>query len=271
MVLYEYGTNGYWTGEKMLDHIVRIAILIFRYAFPPNFRALFAFDNASNHRVMADNALIASKMNRGPGGKQPFMRDGHIKEKNYRIQPMVFSPDLDPEDPNYRHRGKQKGIEQVLKERDLFRTRRVDGFAFKLECKSGTCDPTLEGGCCMRMLLSIQNDFLAQTGRLEEEIKARGHFSSFYPKFHCELNFIERYWCSVKHYARNNCKYDLRGLRETIPHALDSVSTASIHRYYMHCMHILDAYRDPTLRYGSQEFTERVYKGHRAVVDKTKY
>jgi hypothetical protein len=43
----EYGKDNYWTGEKMVEHTTRVAIPIFKYAFP-DCEALFAFDNASN-------------------------------------------------------------------------------------------------------------------------------------------------------------------------------------------------------------------------------
>ena len=42
----------------------------------------------------------------------------------------------------------------------------------------------------------------------------------FLPKFHCELNWIERYWGAAKKYARNHCSYTLAGLRTIIPLAL---------------------------------------------------
>ena len=40
-----------------------------------NARGIFLFDNAPSHRKAAEDALNADRMNVGPGGKQPIMRD----------------------------------------------------------------------------------------------------------------------------------------------------------------------------------------------------
>ena len=60
------------------------------------------------------------------------------------------------------------------------------------------------------------------------------------------------------------------GLRRIVPAALDSVLAVPINRYYNHCARVIDAYVDG-LKHGTRDFTARVYKGHRQVVDKTKW
>lgn len=57
-----------------------------------------------------------------------------------------------------------------------------------------------ETGCCATKLMSLQRDFKEQKGWLEEALEVEHQDVIFYPKFHCELNFIERFWCSCKHY-----------------------------------------------------------------------
>ena len=211
----EYGKDNYWTGEKMVEHTTRVAIPIFKHAFP-DCEALFAFDNASNHCAFAEDALVASKMNLMPAGKQPLLRDGFDYNRNMP-QRMMF----DDNHPDPALRGKAKGIQQVLRERGLWREHRSDGFRFLLLCPKTHdrpgCDPALNGECCATALLQSQRDFVEQKGRLQEEVEATGHYVIFYPKFHCELNFIERFWCSAKHYARENCEYSLKGLRRSLP------------------------------------------------------
>ncbi|RPA99439.1 hypothetical protein L873DRAFT_1835395 [Choiromyces venosus 120613-1] len=248
MEFLEYGKDNYWTGEKMVEHTMKIALPIFRWAFP-DCQALFAFDNASNHSCFSSDALVASRMNRNPGGKQPHMREGFIHSKQH---------------PQAMRYGKAKGIEQVLRERGLWRKKREDEFAFLLECPTRNnwsgCDLSLVDGCCARVL-GRERDFREQKGRLQEELEAAGQTVIFYPKFHCELNFIERFWCAAKYFARENCQYSLEGLRETILMALDSVSTSSVHHYFLGCMRILNAYRSG-LVYGTVDFKQAVYRSH---------
>jgi hypothetical protein len=63
---FEYGKDNYWTGDKMVEHAARVAVPIFKRAFP-DCEALCAF---------AVDALVSSKKNLLPGGKQPLPRDG---------------------------------------------------------------------------------------------------------------------------------------------------------------------------------------------------
>ena len=51
------------------------------------------------------------------------------------------------------------------------------------------------------------------------ELRATGY--CFYPKFHCELNPIETYWCQGKWYTKGHCDFTLEGLRKTVPLALN--------------------------------------------------
>jgi len=174
--------------------------------------------------------------------------------------------------------GKCKGIKRVLQEPGLWWEWRADGCRSPLECSTigghtgCDCDEDgkLSGGCCARVVLTAEPDLLGRKGRLEEELLAEGHEAIFYPKFHCELNFIERFWCAAKFYARENCQYSLAGLRETLPAALHSVTGAAIYNYYAQCMKILEAYRADQ-SYGTKEFQAAVHKTHRRIEDKSKW
>ena len=170
MQLLEFGKDNYWTGDEMVGGSYPTNFLS-TYAFP-GCEALFAFENASNHCAFASDILLVSRMHRNPGST-PF-------RLGWKPQAMVFSDNH----PVPKLRGQAKGIEQVLRERGLWRDCRSDGFAFLLQRpvsdnRTG-CDSIVEGGRCTRSLLAGQPDFLTQKGRLEEETQARGHSVIFF-------------------------------------------------------------------------------------------
>jgi hypothetical protein len=55
-------------------HQVKDTIKIFDVKYPDGV-AVFIFDCSSAHEAFASDALLAHKMNRSSGGKQPKMRD----------------------------------------------------------------------------------------------------------------------------------------------------------------------------------------------------
>ncbi|CAG8566112.1 28459_t:CDS:2 [Racocetra persica] len=59
------------------------------------------------------------------------------------------------------------------------------------ECKAGALT-NLQ--CCATNILKRQPDFASQKNHLQEIIEAAGHLCIFYPKYHCELNYIESFW-----------------------------------------------------------------------------
>lgn len=279
----EYGKDNYWTGDMMVDQTIYEALPIFKRAFP-RFKALFAFDNASNHCAYAPDALVVERMNLNPGGKAPHMHETFFyrEDRTMITQPMSYPENHD----NYLLRGKAKGMKAVLEERGLWPSNGRNGIGERFladcptnwgrpGCPDGLTDDVqkeIVGRCCARTLLRNQQDFKEQKGRLETEINERSHLIIFYPKFHCELNFIERFWAGAKYYARENCQYDFAGLRSILPDALHSVTIKSINRYYKHCERLIDAYSDPQrFKYGTKGFSDRVYSGHRQVIDKTKW
>ncbi|PKK57556.1 hypothetical protein RhiirC2_721147 [Rhizophagus irregularis] len=84
---------------------------------------------------------------------------------------------------------KPKGIKQVLIECGKW-----SPGGLILDCKK--CKEKIQDisrtTCCARRVISLEPDFIAQKGAIEELIEKAGHKYIFFPKFHCELNFIER-------------------------------------------------------------------------------
>ncbi|GES95773.1 hypothetical protein GLOIN_2v1785920 [Rhizophagus clarus] len=65
------------------------------------------------------------------------------------------------------------------------------------KCKE-KCQDSSRTSCCACRVISLEPDFLAQKGAIEELIENAGHKCIFFSKFHCELNFIKRYWSAAK-------------------------------------------------------------------------
>lgn len=108
-----------------------------------------------------------------------------------------------------------KGMEQIIKERGLW-----PAGGLRAECPGFKCEPGLTD-CCCRRLLFCQPDFVAQKSQLEEYVMQRGHLCDFYPKYHCELNFIEQYWGAAKYIFRN-------GPRTSTEHELEAKVMSSL-------------------------------------------
>jgi hypothetical protein len=82
------------------------------------------------------------------------------------------------------------------------------------------------------------------------------HEVIYYPKFHCELNHIEHFWCHCKGFARSNCEYSLEKLRVTVPAALSSVKNSTILGNYERCRRKMELYR-LGIAYGSREWQKK--------------
>ena len=93
---------------------------------------------------------------------------------------------------------------------------------------------------------------------------AAGFKLIFYPKYHCELNFIEMVWGFVKALHRRRCTYNYAHLKEGLPNTLESIPLRSIRKFHWKTLRYISAYRldftGPLLEYAVKKFTS-----HRAV------
>jgi hypothetical protein len=154
-------------------------------------------------------------MNVNPCGKQASMRGGWFIHEGQKInQPMVFPTNH----PQYWNQ--PKGIKAVLTERGLYCA------YLRGKCKN-KCDAEATK-CCNKHILELQADFVEQKSLVQETIEGVGHLCLFFPKFHCELNFIEYFWAQVKKILRDNCDYTFNTLKENMPKALKLVPLTSI-------------------------------------------
>ena len=257
------------------------------------------------HNAYAEDALLAHKMNVNPGGKQPKMRDTVWNGKRQCMQfeegdTLLFDFDeyeagLEITEDHELH-GEAKGAKQVSLERELpiHCGRTKDG---KQKYVRGCCvkpkkteeelfddemlraqgkahlvtDKVKHSGsraapCCCAYALSQCEDFLNQKNAIEEVIAQAGHRCIFLPKYHPELNYIERIWGHIKRWLRDNCLYTMQGLWDNIDRALsESITPISLQRKFARkSWRWMSAYRKgltPELT----AFATRKYHGHRGI------
>ena len=184
---------------------------------------------------MADESLDVSIMNVGPGGKQQVMHDDFWEGKAFSLN----------------CNGVPKGLRAVLEERGV-------------NTRGMTADK-------MRKTLQSHADFKNEKSRVERYLEQRRHIVYFLPKYHCELNPIERVWAQAKHYTRAYCNYSIQSLRKNVVPALESVPLESIQKHFAKVRHYMFAYLEGVP--GGSELKEvvkkykRNIKSHRRISD----
>ena len=84
----------------------------------------------------------------------------------------------------------------------------------------------------------------------------------FYPKFHCELNFIEMIWGWTKGHHRRNCTYNYKDLKEGLPITFEEIMPiAYVRRAFDHCLRFMAGYR-VGLTGVVLEYAIKKYKSH---------
>ena len=231
-VLWKYGVadEGYWDNDNFIKQ-VKVAAQIAEVKFPAvSHNLLFIFDQSSGHAAFPADALNVNRMNVKPGGQQPAMHD---TVWNGKVQKMVFSD------------GTPKGMKVVLRERGV--------------------DVHRLTAAQMKDILAKMEDFKNEKTLVERVLKARGHRCIFLPKYHCELNPIERVWGQAKKYTREHCDYTSAGLQGTIVPALESVDIDLIRKYFRKARDYMRAYREGNTPGNGLEKKVKLYKSHRRV------
>ena len=80
----------------------------------------------------------------------------------------------------------------------------------------------------MRETLAKHSDFRDEKSMIEHILIDSAYIPCFLPKFHPELNPIERVWAQLKRYTRAHCKYSLPSLQKNIPLVYNSVTVQNI-------------------------------------------
>ena len=108
----------------------------------------------------------------------------------------------------------------------------------------------------------------ARLSRAEEQsrhhVEDAGDIADFYPKYHCELNFIERVWGETKRHTRKNCHFNFQQMTVQVPTTIRSIDIKHVRNYHRRIWRYLDAY-SKELNGRMAEWAVQKYKGHRKV------
>jgi hypothetical protein len=224
-LFFKAGKNrdGYFDGEDLLRQVEN-AIDIFENKTNGFATGLFMFDNAPSHQRRAPDALSARKMPKNPHPMWRHHKGGpkmRLTSFGINNQPQDFYFPADhPTMPGW-----FKGMENIIRERGLWPENGLSAQCEGFKCEKGRIY------CCCRRLLFSQPDFMNQKSHLEELITSRGHICDFYPKYHCELNFIEQYWGAAKLRYRISPKTaDMKEMERNVRECLDDVPVVQITR-----------------------------------------
>ncbi|KZV99844.1 hypothetical protein EXIGLDRAFT_668139 [Exidia glandulosa HHB12029] len=298
MVIIYPGKNhdGWWDLKQLFAQIVD-ALDVFEYLHPED-QAVFIFDQSTAHAAYADDALVASRMQVGSGTKQPKMHDTRIPADNpdpnlrNKLQKMV-TDDGHPKGMEIvlkerglydrirpgghgKPVGKCKNCSASETKRTELEKRAREALESDPELygslsnamsvlASGSDAPIPDSGdewCCMQKCLSLQKDFLAEKPKIQQYIEGRGHFCTFLPKFHCELNPIEMVWAYAKQKFRAEADGTFPTAKALVPKCLDAVSTTTIRHYFRRVYRYMDAYRKG-LDAKQAAHAVKKYKSHR--------
>ena len=117
----------------------------------------------------------------------------------------------------------------------------------------------------MRVVLPNHDDFVKEKTSIEHFVEGHGHLALFLPKFHCELNPIERVWGHSKRYCRAYSNFTLVKLRQIINPALESVSLDLIRKFYRKARDYERAYTEGLKAGKEVQEAVKQYKSHRRI------
>jgi hypothetical protein len=169
---------------------------------------------------------------KGPGGNAVSVHMEDARFEDGTIQELYYPTD-------HEFAGRFKGMRQLVWERyergipgipNPMEKKSATSKMFKIngECKGFKC-PQGSKTCCLRRILFTQPDFESVKSVLEEVCEARGYEVIFYPKFHCELNFIEQVWGYAKRlYREFPASSNEEVLEQNVVAAIDAVPIKSI-------------------------------------------
>ena len=94
--------------------------------------------------------------------------------------------------------------------------------------------------CCASGCLSREPDFIAQW--LREVVEDAGLEVIYYPKYHCELNYIELIWSFMKGKLRRDCTFNFSDLKTKIKELLPNIPLTVFQKSARFCYRFMSGY-----------------------------
>ncbi|THU99848.1 hypothetical protein K435DRAFT_818474 [Dendrothele bispora CBS 962.96] len=240
--LFRPGKNrdGYQTTEDILQQAtVAMDILDADYSDEKH------YDNATIHTARPANALSARYMQvkpnkdflckvKGSGGESDTfvkMKDGSFKDGT--PQKLYYRQN------HKKYPGHFKGMRVLIEECRKKGHNLPDPSKLKAQCKGFRCP--------------------------KEHCEARGYQVIFFPKYHCELNFIEQCWGYAKRiYRMFPLSSSEEDLEKNLIASLDAVPLVSMRRFATRSSHFGDSYFHG-LNGAQAAWANKKYRGHRTI------
>lgn len=264
-LIIEYGKNkeDYFDSEQLLVQVKK-AHVIARVLYPlDEINLTFIFDQSTIHKRIASNAIVPHEMTLKDGGvNQRLARDTVYIDQNGASHTQKLTT------TNAAGVTISRGLLSLCVERGL------DVVGKKVCCDNCKLiaglyddnDPE-RTGCCMRRLFFMQPD-IEQPGA---QNAVADYFDTleycdvvFLPKYHCELNPIERKWSFVKNQCRDDCDYTLQSMRINVPKYLNEMPKVLVRKHYMSCNRAALAYAEG-LTGPLNTYVTKKYSSHRRI------
>ena len=220
-----------------------------------------AFDNSMTHRKIAPDGLDISSLTLNDSTKKRKVRDGWYMKDGEMITQVMNNAD-----------GTVKGKKAILEERGEFYFNDSIRTLCRI-CKlcKDKVTPAVRFAllgttrCCATSVLQAQPDFSLQREWLREVVEDVGFNIIYYPKYHCELNFIEMTWGWLKMKCRQRCTYKFDELKRLLPQLIDNeLPLWLIRRHARYCFRFMVGYENG-LKGPLLEYAVKKYSSHRTI------